>query len=404
MTEEELLRLGEPEIFAMIEAYEGEDPAAFAMRMHGRPDLPVRAMAEQIACRRKAALKLPTLSRRPLLYTARSLEQASEERAAAYMASLLSGRRVIDLSGGLGVDAAFLAGSFGEVVHVERDPVLSAVAARNMQALGRRNVECRPGDGPEVLAGFPDGHFDWIYLDPDRREGGRRSVGLEEGSPDVVALEGLLLKKAPAVCLKASPALETSRLRERLPSLSSTTVLSVDGQCRATLLVLRRDPPPDVERHAVCLARKEGAASSFSWRDTGERRVAEGPEEWLMEPDGAILKGGLEEVVAAEYGLRFLNGTVGYLTGKERPEGFPGRVLRVVAAEPYRDRTFRAFLKRHDIRGASVQRRDFPLSADTIRSRYRLKEDDRRFLVFTRDAAGRPLVLYALTAPPGGGS
>ncbi|TCD48134.1 class I SAM-dependent methyltransferase [Chlorobium sp. N1] len=401
MTESELLRLQEPGVFGLIARHEGDDPADFAMRMHGHGELPVRAMAEQIACRRKAALKLPSISHSPLIYTSRALEQASEERAASYMASLLRGRRVIDLSGGLGVDAAFLAGSFEEVVHAERDPVLSAVARHNMQVLGHGNVRCLGGDGPEVLRGYPEGYFDWIYLDPDRREGGRRSVGLETGSPDVLALQDELLRRAPSVCVKASPALETSTLRQRLPSLSSVRVLSVDGRCRATLLVLRRDPPPEVERLAVCIDGAESGVRCFGWHDTGERRVAGGVAEWLLEPDPAILRAGLEAVVAEEFGLSFVNRTVGYLTGPERPEGFPGRAFRVVEAASYNDRSFREFLRRHDIRGASVQRRDFPLSADALRARYRLKEDDRHFLFFTRDAAGRPQVVFALTPPPG---
>ncbi|ABB24905.1 THUMP-like domain-containing protein [Pelodictyon luteolum] len=399
MTEDELFRLQDPGVLAMVGMHEGEEPAEFAMRLHGRTDLPVRVMAEQIACRKKAAAKLPLLSRSPLLYTARALEQASEERAASYMASLLKGRRAIDLSGGLGIDAFSLAGSFEEVVHVERDPVLSAIACHNMGVLGRRNVECLRGDGRERLASFPDGYFDWIYLDPDRREGAHRNIRLEEGSPDVVSLHDFLLQKAPGVCIKASPALETSRLKDRLPSLASVTVLSVDGQCRATLLILRRQAPLEVERHAVCIRGAGEEARRFTWRDTGERRVSDAVMEWLLEPDPAILKAGLEGVVAETFGLLFINRSVGYLTAAHRPEGFPGRVFRVVEAALYSGKGFGKFLKRHGIDGAAIQRRDFPLSADAIRARYRLKEDDRRFLFFTRDAEARPLAIYAVTPP-----
>ncbi|KZK74857.1 MAG: hypothetical protein A3K90_09900 [Pelodictyon luteolum] len=401
MTEDELFLLQEPGVFAMIGMHEGEEPAEFAMRMHGRTDLPVRAMAEQISCRKKAAVKLPLLSRSPLLYTARALEQASEERAASYMASLLKGTRVIDLSGGLGIDACFLSGSFEEVVHVERDVVLSAVACHNMEVLGRRNVACLQGDSQEQLASFPDGYFDWIYVDPDRREGARRSIRLEEASPDVVSLHDMLLQKAQNVCIKASPALETSRLKERLPSLASVTVLSVDAQCRATLLMLHSQAPLEVERHAVCIRGADGDARRFTWRDTGERRVSDEVMEWLLEPDPAILNAGLEGVVAESCGLVFLNHSVGYLTAAHRPEGFPGRVFRVVEATLYSGKGFGKFLKRHGIEGAAIQRRDFPLSSDAIRARYRLKEDDRRFLFFTRDAKGRLIAIYALT-PSGG--
>ena len=105
----------------MIYFHQTDDPAAFAMQFHDRKDLPVRAMAEQIGCRQKAVKKLPTLSQHNLLYTPLALEQSSGERTAAYKASFMSGKRMIDLSGGLGVDTMFLARVFGQVVYCERD-------------------------------------------------------------------------------------------------------------------------------------------------------------------------------------------------------------------------------------------------------------------------------------------
>jgi len=70
--EDELELLLRPEVMEEIGRNADEDPAAYAMRNAGRTDIPVRAIAEQIACRKKAAKKLPRLSTRPLLYTSRA--------------------------------------------------------------------------------------------------------------------------------------------------------------------------------------------------------------------------------------------------------------------------------------------------------------------------------------------
>lgn len=67
MTRDELRRLLNPEVQALMEKHVDDDPAAFALKHHNRSNLPVRAIAEQIACRRKASKKLPTLSYRILL-------------------------------------------------------------------------------------------------------------------------------------------------------------------------------------------------------------------------------------------------------------------------------------------------------------------------------------------------
>lgn len=48
---EELLRILEPEVQSFIDLHSADDPVAFAMKFYGNEGLPVRAIAEQIACR-----------------------------------------------------------------------------------------------------------------------------------------------------------------------------------------------------------------------------------------------------------------------------------------------------------------------------------------------------------------
>ncbi|HHE07781.1 MAG TPA: hypothetical protein ENL01_02570, partial [Chlorobaculum parvum] len=183
MTLDELHSLFDPQVLALIDAHAGDDPAAFAMSFHGRGDLPVRAMAEQISCRKKAAAKLPSLSCFPLLYTKLALEQASGERAAEWKASLMLGQRAIDLTGGLGIDTLFLAHRFGHVVSCERDEALARLAEANRRVMGVTNVETHIGDSAELLAGYADDSFDLALVDPARREHGGRSSGLAASSP-----------------------------------------------------------------------------------------------------------------------------------------------------------------------------------------------------------------------------
>ncbi len=391
MTSEELQALLDPSVLSLIEAHAHEDPAAFAMKFHGRNELPVRAMAEQIACRRKAARKLPSLSRHPLLYTTLSLEQASGERAAEWKAGLMEGRSLLDLTGGLGIDDLFLARRFGRVVACERDPVLSGISAHNRNVLGVRNVEALVGDGAELLGGFPDGSFDWVYVDPARREEGGRSVGLEATSPDVVSLHDTMLRKAPKACIKASPALETSGLQAKLPSLASVVVVSVGGECKETLLLLDRRHPaglaPSVTAACLDEAHGEFMISSSGGEQPG-RRVAAAPGRWFYEPDAAIIRARLAAELAKRLGLEFLNGTVDYLTSERYAENFPGRSFRVEASLPYHPKTLKTGLSRLGVAGAAIQRRDFPLSPEQLRKQFRLRESSEWFLFFTKDGSG----------------
>ena len=388
----------------MLERHCSADPAAFAMQFHGRTELPVRAMAEQLACRQKAVKKLPTLSQHNLLYTPLALEQASGERTASYKASFLSGKRAIDLSGGLGVDTMFLARTFQEVLYCERDSLLCAVVEHNLKVSGIDNVTIKSGDSISLLEEYPDDSFDWIFVDPARREEGRRSIALEAASPDVVASHDVLLRHAQRVCIKASPALEISGLKKLLPALHTIVVVSVDCECKEILLLLERAYPADglVQVNAVCLnAESEEITEVFGGNGDAPRVVGAAVKEYLYEPDPAIIKARLSAVLAADLGLEFVNKSVDYLTADRKIEAFPGRTFRVVECVPYKPKSFRTFLERHAITGASIQRRDFPLSAEELRKKYRLFESERAFLFFTKDATGHPLCIYALRCFPG---
>ena len=389
MTPEELQALRDPAVLSLIADHAHDDPAAFAMKFHGRKELPVRAMAEQIACRRKAAGKLPSLSRHPLLYTLLSLEQASGERAAEWKAGLMEGGRLLDLTGGLGIDDLFFARRFEQVVACERDEVLAALAAYNRGILDVANVEARIGDSVRLLVEFPDDSFDWIYVDPARRDAGRRSVALEETTPNVVELHDLMLSKARRVCIKASPALEITGLQEKLPALVEVVVVSVDGECKETLLMLDRDRSARLCRiKAVCLGETPFEIAACQRQDAGRRVIASRSGGWLYEPDPAIIRARLTPELATMLGLEFLNGSVDYLTSERFVERFPGRSFRVEACLPFRPKTLKSDLSRLGVDGAAIQRRDFPLSPEEIRKRFRIAEGSVFYLFFTKDAAG----------------
>lgn len=404
MTLDELHRLLLPENLQMLDEHASDDPAAFALRFQGCADIPARAIAEQLACRRKALNKLPGLSSEKLLYANLALEQASGEPAAAYKASLVHGGRLFDMTGGLGIDAMFFARVFGSVVYCERDPVLAEIAAHNFSQLGLSGVDVRCGDSLAMLDSFPDGFFDWIFADPARREGGRRSVGLSAASPDVVAAHDLLLRKAAKVMVKASPALELSGIERQLPSISEIHVVSAGGECREILLLLERNPVRQgpIPRKAVLLDANGGEGREIAGTGGEPRGRAVPVQAYFYEPGPAIIKAALTARLSEAYGFAYVNNTVDYLTSNSLVEHFPGRTFRVVATERYKPRTFNSFLQRHGIRGAAIQRRDFPLSPEELRRKYRIPESQSDYLFFTRDQEGELISVYALKVSPAG--
>lgn len=96
-----------------------------------------------------------------------SLEQCSSEVTALYKASLVHGEGLVDLTGGFGIDCAFLATQFKTVTYIERQEELCELAMHNFPLLGLKHIRVQNGDGVEYLQQMPA--VDCIFLDPARR-------------------------------------------------------------------------------------------------------------------------------------------------------------------------------------------------------------------------------------------
>lgn len=395
MTLEELTRMLDSDSRACLQAHESEDAEAFALAHAAETDLPVRAIAEQIACRRKARAKLPFLSDTGFLYDSRALEQCSSESTARYHASLVGGRRGIDITGGLGIDTLHLAEVLPEMHYCEADPVLGALFSHNADVLGGPSVDVHVGDSLQTLAGCADRTFDWLFADPDRRDAHGRHVVLERCRPDIVASLPLLCAKASHVLVKASPLLEPADLRASLPGLCSATFVSSRGECRELVLSISAEggvAEPPVR--AVVL--DAGGAERYAVERTDMEDTPTGQVgAVLFDPDPAVLRARLWARIAEQTGLHAVNRTCGLLTGDTVPEGVPGRGYWVEAVMRWHRSKVRSYLRDRGVQRAVVMRREFPAPADRIRTLLGLADGGLDTLVLTTDCTGAKICVHA---------
>ena len=159
-----------PEEKDFIQQHQHRNPAELMLQASRYPQLPVSELVKQIQARQKAADKLPTWAAHPEVDFPGgvSVEQTSSEATAAYKASLVKGKLLVDLTGGFGVDSFFFAKQFERVVHVEQNSALSEIAAYNFKVLGAANIAAVNATAEDFLQNFT-GRADVLYLDPARR-------------------------------------------------------------------------------------------------------------------------------------------------------------------------------------------------------------------------------------------
>lgn len=371
-----------PEIKQFIREHLQDDVRVLALQSPKYPHLDMHGIVNQIAGRQLARHKIPSwYAMEDIVYPSHlPLEQCSSEQTAQYKASLLEGETLIDLTGGFGVDCAFLAGRFKHVTCFERQKELCDVARHNFSVLGLRHIVVQNGDGVEALARMPSA--DCIFIDPARRnEHGRKTVLMSDCEPNVEALEEVLMQKARRVMIKLSPMLDLSSALRSLKYTVEACVVSVQNECKELLLIL----VPDATGREIgirCVNFTNKGMQEFYFTPEEEAgtviQYADTVEAYLYEPNASILKAGAFRAVASRFALRKLHPNSHLYTSGTRIETFPGRCFEVDAVGSFKDKKVFEGLSQ-----ANITVRNFPMPVVELRKRTKLKDGGETYIFAT---------------------
>lgn len=379
-----------------IETHQQEDPRALALQASKYPNVDMTVAVTQIAGRQMAARKIPSWQSVQGLYYPRhlSMEQCSSEATASYKASLLQGDTFVDLTGGFGIDCAFIARHFREVAYVERQEELCDLARHNFPLLGLAHVRIHHQDGVAYLKQMEP--VDCVFLDPARRdEHGGKTVAISDCEPDVVALEACLVEKAAKVMVKLSPMLDLSQALKQLHTVSEVHIVAVGNECKELLLLLQKEPSSSQLlihcEHVGTGGEHQHDVFSLEEEKSAPCTMADGVGAYLYEPNAAVLKAGAFRSVATAYQVKKLHINSHLYTSETLVADFPGRCFRVTGTTGFGKKEMKAFLAGMD--KANLAIRNFPMSVAELRKRLKLKEGGENYLFATTLNDGRKVLI-----------
>jgi hypothetical protein len=364
-----------------------EDPfAAEKLRREGRisPELAAAAV-EQARLRRRAAGKLPRAEE--LWLTGPLLEQASGAEVSRRRARRFREyERVGDFCCGLGADAVCLA-EHSRVAAVDRDPLALALTRANAEVLGAaERVETLLA---EVPAGAPEVPAAWV--DPGRREGGRRTRRPDAMSPTLAEVLSLR-NRIPGLGVKLSPASDHSLLDETLRGVPhERELISVGGELREMALWLGELAGAAPRRATVLPQGAELAGTPEPLGEAGE------PAGWLLEPDPAVIRAGLVGNLARELGTWAVDLHLAYLAAAGPAETPFAATYRVARPEPFSGKALAARLREMGAGDVVLKTRGAAVEPERMRQQLRavLKQGRPgcRPVVFITRLGGRPVMI-----------
>ena len=350
-----------------------------------------KELAEQLEAKKKCKDKLPTWFNTPDIYYPNKLniEQTSSEETAQYKAELVDGKTLLDLTGGLGVDSYYFSKKMDTVFHCEINQDLSEIAHHNLEVLGCKNIVCIPEDGINFLK-QTDKKFDWIFVDPSRRNDKIGKVFLlKDCLPNLPEHLSLLFEKTKNILVKASPLLDIKQGIKELEFVKEIHVVAINNEVKELLFVLKLGYKGKVAIKTINKIHGKEMIFNFNLEDEQSIEAEfDVPENYLYEPNSAILKSGGFKSVAKVYGLKKLH-QHSHLYTSNTPIDFPGRRFSIKRVLPYSKNALKEFAHTK----ANITTRNFPMSVVEIRKKHQIKDGGDTYFFFTKTIPDELMVL-----------
>lgn len=312
-----------------------------------------------------------------MYFTPTGLEQATAELVARHKAKRFEGP-VWDFCCGIGGDSLALA-ERGEVHSVDLDPAMCLRTEWNAEVYGvRERVHTVVAD-----VSLPGDRTGLLHIDPDRRPGGQQRMRrVEDCSPNLDVLR-VLMSEFRGGAIKLSPA---SNFGGKFFNVE-IELISLHGECKEATIWFG-DLAGDQPFRATALPSGETIAAD----PLSARAEIASPRAFVFDPDPAIVRAGMLDVLAERQQLARLDAAEEYLTG-DQPLCSPWwQTFRVLEVLPNNDRAVRAACRHREFGSVEIKCRHLPIEVERVRRQLNLEGSRPGVLIFAR-VAGKATVL-----------
>lgn len=395
-----------------IEQHANDDVRQLALMGRRFPHLDMPFVLDQVAGRQMARQKLPTWAATPgIVYPPHlSMEQCSSEETARYKAALVErlmqseadknskneAYMMVDLTGGLGVDFAYMAPMFSSSVYVEQQEQLCRLARHNLPLLGLPHAEVVNGSGVDYLKSMKSVHL--IYLDPARRnEHGGKTILIADCTPDVLGLKDLLLEKARHVVVKLSPMLHWQQAVDEIDKngrfVREVHIVAVKNECKELLFVLGQRREEETIK-VYCVNNDEVLVTDIESEQGKTQRLVQEKitaGNYLYEPYAPLMKAGCFAWLTHQWNVRAIAPNSHLFVSDTSIARFFGRQFKISAVSSFNKQDLKQHLQ--GIQKTNITTRNFPMPVDELRKKLKLKDGGSTYLFATTSATGEKLLL-----------
>jgi 16S rRNA G966 N2-methylase RsmD len=366
--------------------------AELSLLLSKKSELPRDYIINQINGRNKARTKFPFLLefKNFEFPSPRAISQASSEQAAKYKSKLFSGKRLADLSGGMGLDSYFFSKQFDYISYIEPDLKLFNLFTENIKALDAKDINCHNQLAEDFIKNSLK-RFNLVYIDPDRRIAKSKAFKIDECEPNLKELLPFIWEKTDHCLVKLSPMLDIKQALTELNNCRQVIVVAIKNDCKELLFHLEKDFVGETLISTVNLNLESEQKFEFTYRLEQDAIIDYSePYKYLLDPNVAILKSGAFKSICQKYEINKIGVNTHLYTTNQVLTNFPGRQFKIIEEVK---------LKKGTLSDANVISKNYPLKTEQIKSKFRIKEGGDDYLIALTDCNNKKRVFKCLLVP-----
>jgi len=369
----------------------GASLTKLALQKNPFPEVDWILILNQIEAKTKAKDKLPTwFATENIIYPSKiSVEQTSSEKTAAYKASLISGKSLIDLTGGFGVDDYYFSKRFEKVTHCEINKDLSEIVKHNFEQLQITNCYFFADDSTNVLNEMNQ-KWDWIYIDPSRRNDAKGKVFmLKDCLPNVPEFLDFYFEKTNSILIKTAPLLDLSAGLSELKFVKNIHIIALENEVKELLFEIHNHYSGEITIKTANILKDKIESFEFVLGNESDFPTYNLPQKYLYEPNSSIMKSGGFDEVSSIFKINKLH-KHSHLYTSEELIAFPGRTFEIEKVISYNKNDMKTELLNQQ---ANITTRNFPDTVENIRKKWKIKNGGDLYCFFTTDKNDNKIVL-----------
>lgn len=327
----------------------------------------------QISSRQKAKKKLPNFyNNYDLIFpSSLSIQQSSSEQTAKYKSQLINGEKLIDLTGGFGIDSYYFSKVVKSVDLIEIDGELSKIVNYNFDKINAKNINVLNADSEKVNLNS----YNWIYIDPDRRKAGKKNFLIKDLKPDLNKIISTNIESK--YLIKMSPMFEYEEFQKQLIRPNQVLAVSLNGELKELLFII-----DNTEKYSLkSVAINNNIIDEYLFE---EKTVEIGElKSFLIELDPSLMKLRLNDSFASSNNLvKISSGTNYYTSDIIKKSNFTNN-YEIISVYDYKVKELKKLFNK-----ANIKSRNFIDRPELIKKKLELEDGGDVYLFFFKDQNG----------------